>query len=245
VSRRRRHRRLLVPFLAVLAITAGTGIASAHELTVSAPGPVEVDLGDGSRARLVHATLTAGGDTLRAHVAPGDGTDLEALLLVPVFEPERSASRSELPRAHALVTGATRQFNRVTDEQVLLDDITSVEYRVLGTVRVDAAAELVVESSEPTRVALLVRHRDDAFVTEDPKRLQRTLVKLRAWTEVSATGQRRTPAKPISDGRGPAIYAAGLAVVALLLAAWWVRSGRTTSRRRGVERSGDGSGDAT
>lgn len=235
MPRRRRHQSLLALVLAAAALLANGGSSAAHELVVADPGPVSVDLADASSSRLIHATLESATDTMQVRVAP-TGT-VEALLLVPVFDPEGSAEESDLPTARAEAGGRSRAFEPPVSDEVLLDDTTNVEYRVLGTTRIHARSVVRVETDHPTRAALLVRSPDEPFVTDDPDRVQRTLVKLRAWTEVSATGTRRAPRPPVSDGRAPAIFAAAIAVVALLLAAWWVRSGRMDSRRRGVERA--------
>lgn len=217
--------------------------ASAHQLVVGAPGAVELDLGDAGLARLVHATLVRRADTIRVELSPGGAVaPLEALLLIPDRAPEDAAADRRRPRAWALVGEARVPFDAVA-EQALRDDVTGLRYEVIGHLdlstvlrRGRATATLVVErQAAPTRAALLVRRAGEAFAAEDPSGTPRTLAQLRAWDAMPAGG---TAGDGIARAPRAAIswFAAALAIVAALVAGWWIRAGHARSRERGIER---------
>lgn len=231
---------LLVLLAACLLVPAS---ASAHELTVLEVGSGELDAGLGDPARLVHATLDAAGDQLVVTVR-GSGAPLELLVLTPDRRPERTQSIAELPSL--AVTGGTVEFEAAApaDRETIVDEGTAVEYRVLGTaaVAVPAGSRLrlaIRRGSQPARVALRVGP-PTSFEAADVERTPRTLLKLRAWVETPAPSAPidRTPAKTTSR---PVVawYGAGVALLGMLIAAWWVRSGRSRSRERGVERAAE------
>jgi hypothetical protein len=224
-------RRLPVITLAVaLAAFALPAAAAAHEISVLPPGAATIDAGDGTTARLIHATLLKPGDTLRVAVHPGADA-LEALLLVPEEGPEGQASASKLP------TWEVRDGVSLP-APTLTDSVTHIAYRVLADTSASSTSTIVIRrGSIATRVALLVRTGGEAtpFRADHVQRTPRTLLRLQQWAATPASRSSTHDAADHSTFR--AWYAAGLAVVALLVAGWWIRSGKVRSRERGVERS--------
>lgn len=232
--------------IAVVALTTFVPLVQAHELSVSQPGTVELDLGTADPARLMHATLVAPGDTLTTRVQP-TGSPLEVLLLVPDEQPERAVADDELPSLQ--VRGAGRSaVVRAVDRSRVTDEATGIHYRVIATSMIVSdgsrgarPATIVVRRGDaPTRVALRVGSAD-VFQTADPERTPRTVARARAWLETPAVGSvpaPRTPPGTTADV-SRAVWGGALAMSAVILAIWWVRIGRRRSRVRGVERQRD------
>jgi hypothetical protein len=219
---------IVVAFAAAFAPTP----ALAHEISVLAPGSASIDAGDGSTARLIHATLLDPGDTLRVTVHAG-AAGVDTMLLVPNAGPEQLASR------HALPDMPADELVPITDETPT-DDSTHIEYRALVEASIASTTRTIVVSrgSVPTRVALLVRPSSDTrFRADHPSRTPKTLLRLQQWAATPAAAARNHDAGSASHATFRAWYAAALAVIALLVAAWWVRTGKRRSRERGVERA--------
>lgn len=228
-------RRLLAPSLLVLALLLAPGAATAHELSVSVPGSVAIDLGTVTNVRLLHATLVDAGDTIELALDAGTGRDLELLLLVPDDGAEGQARPAEMP------TIAGGDLDRTPES--IEDEVTGLRYLVLERRALeDGPQELTVaRGSAPTRVALRVAPAGEEFVTQDPRRTPRALVRTRAWFEAPAPGarqvERRIPEEDPGARRIRIWVPAAFGVLAILLAGWWLRSGWRSARTRGVERS--------
>ena len=216
--------------------------AAAHELVVLPVGAGEIDAGLADPARLIHATLDKPGDTLVVTVR-SSGAPLELLLLMPDRRPESKLDGEALPQlewaaapGQSVIEGEPRRE--------LVDEATAVEYGVLSseTLALEEGAPVTVtirRGTQPARVALRVGAAT-SFEAADVERTPRTLVKLRAWVETPAPSAEvdRTPVKTTSRPV-VAIYGAGVALLGVLIAAWWVWSGRRRSRERGAERAAE------
>ncbi|MCW2926507.1 MAG: hypothetical protein JWM86_475 [Thermoleophilia bacterium] len=209
--------------IAVLSVLVGpVATAAAHELSVTPPGPVRLDLGTGDPVRLVHATL-------------GAGEELIATIRVP----------AESVQEWKVQTLALTRPGTDSDDQ-LVDDATTVEYRILREVPLASYAEragvrtITVSPGDEPGVALRVAPAGAPFTSEGLARAPRSLVRLRAWVEASTPATVDTPAER-RDARAAARRMGqaglGIALVGVLVAAWWVLRGRTRSRVRGVERA--------
>jgi hypothetical protein len=205
-------------------------------------GGAELDAGLGDPARLIHATLDAPGDTLTV-TATSSGAPLELLLLVPIQKPEAGYDAGELPRSDVKPASTAREPEEASDRRVI-DEATAVEYRVIGSQLLSprAGAPLAItvsRGSEPTRVALRVGA-PTSFEAAEIERTPRALVRLRAWADTPAPSAKvdRTPAKTTSRPV-VAIYGAGVALLGVLIATWWVWAGRRRSRVRGAERAAE------
>lgn len=242
---RRRAHHVLVAVLVVLASCMAPGAAVAHQLQVLDPGPGGLDAGQAVPARLIHATLDGAGDSLRVAVTPGD-VPLAATLLVPARPPERDLDGADLP---ALESTWELPVTSV-DGAATTDEMTGIEYVPVAAIDLAAATgegELVVErGGAPVRVALLVGSPDLEFAAVDADQTPRAAVDTRLWAETPPAGspQERSRVRATPDRRY-ALYGAGLALTGVLVAVWWIRSGRDRSRRSGLERAARERGDAS
>lgn len=222
--------------MSLLAMAIAPSSAAAHEPQVFDPGPVELDLGRPLRARLLHVTLVGPQQELVVHLA-GDGARVQ--LLVPDREPERSAAAVDLPRMR-IGPGLIDAGEPVR----VVDEVTGVAYRRIAATTVGGDTIVRVKrGAQSTRAALLVAATDETFATNDPRRIPRTLLHLRQWAETPATGSPTAARQRAGRGGTPpspyvAWFGAGIALAALLVTTWWVRRGRSSARRRGVERLG-------
>ncbi|MCW2920724.1 MAG: hypothetical protein JWL76_598 [Thermoleophilia bacterium] len=216
--------------------------ALAHELLVAPVGSAEIDAGLADPARLVHATLDQPGDTLVVTVT-STGTPLELLLLVPDRTPERAFRGDDLPRID-LAPANTPGEAQSSGGTEAVDEATAVDYRVIdaATIAPRDGTKLTItvrRGDQPARVALRVGA-PTSFEAADFERTPRTIVQLRGWAETPAPSAKldRTPAKTASRPV-VAIFGAGVALLGVLIAVWWVYSGRRRSRERGVERAAE------
>lgn len=232
---------LLLPALIVACLLAPAP-AVAHELVVVPVGSAELDAGQGDPARLVHATLDAPGDELVVTVR-ATGTPLELLLLVPDRRPETALVEGELPSMDVVTTPPPAGGGEQAPADAnLVDEATAIEYRAIAEQSIVASQGAKVRitvrrGSSPVRVALRVGA-PTSFEAADVERTPKTLVKVRGWVETPAPSAKvdRTPAKTASRPV-VAIYGAGVALLGVLLAIWWVWAGRRRSRERGAERA--------
>ena len=223
----------------VLALLLVPATANAHELTVLAPGAAELDLGNVSSPRLVHATLVDADDELRLSLRLGDAP-IAVQLFVPEVLPERDARGDDLPGIQGEEAPSV--------EDTPTDEATGIRYRLVESTFLDPTqyqrpdVNLTIErGGEPTRVAVLVGDPDATFASTDLERTPQTLARLRAWAETPAEGSkpvRAAAASRDSRSRSP-WYGAVIALVAVLTAAWWIRSGSRRAQERGIERSAD------
>jgi len=219
-------------------------VASAHELQVLDVGGADIDAGTGDPARLVHATLAEPDDELVVTVR-ATGAPIELQLLVPGRAPELDASGSERPTITLEPAGAAsvRRLQPIDDDGTITDAATGVRYLPIAVATLEQVtpAEVTVRvarGSVPTRVALRVGL-PTTFEATNVERAPRTFAQLRGWNELTAPGVRIDPAsrpKPL-DRLLVAWFGAGIALLGVAIAAWWVRSGRTRSRERGTERA--------
>lgn len=222
----------LTTLLATLALLAAPA-ANAHELQVLAPGTAQLDLGSVSQPRLVHGTLQGASDELLLTLT-GANRPLEVLVLVPDALPERAAGG-----APELSLAATERVDRAQ----VTDEITGIDYLVVARHRLAAdgptgPTRLVVRRGEaPTRVAVLVADPDAPFAASDPERTPTTMLRLRAWAETPPAGTRSETPREADVIVGAAWYGGGIALLALLTAVWWVRSGRARARLEGAARA--------
>jgi hypothetical protein len=196
-----------------------------------------LDVGTAEPARLVHATLVNADDQLVVTATPSGGA-VEAALFVPDRDPERDLRGADLPSLR-IDGGAPISLN--TDGQPLVDDATGFAYRELGRVPLDAAGGkpriVVARGDEPVRVALRIGM-PTSFAATDVERTPRTFAQARAWFETPAPGADVPKPPTVDRGTRTAIawFGAALALSGVGVAAWWLRSGRSTARRRGIER---------
>lgn len=236
-------RRPALPLLALLlACLLAPGAALAHDLLVVPVGSGEIDAGLADPAKLIHATLDEPGDSLTVTVR-STGSPIELLLLVPDRKPESTYEGDELSTmvVQPLTAPGSAELGstaRVTDEA------TSIEYRVIGeqTTATREGVPMTVtvrRGTEPTRVALRVGA-PTSFEAADFERTPRTVVRVRGWAETPAPSAKvdRTPAKTTSRPL-VAIFGAGIALLGVLIATWWVWAGRRRSRERGAERAAE------
>jgi hypothetical protein len=224
--------RRALPIVIALALLVAPSTARAHELTVLAPGSAELDLGTVSSPRLVHATLASERDVLDLSIRTAEGP-LDLLVLVPDTQPERGYERRPVLPIDDLV---------LVDDEPLVDDVTGIRYLVIARRRIAAGTAAIdfsiARGHHPTRIAVYVGDPDAEFAATDPERTPRTLARLRAWAETPAEGSRTVGGadEPRASSRSP-WYGAVIALVAILTAGWWVRSGSRRAQERGVERS--------
>lgn len=234
-------RRAFLTFAAAsLALAAvGAPAATAHELTVLEPGPAELDLGTVSVPRLVHATLVKRDDTLLVRVHPDSGDLIEVQLLVPAERSESERRPTAVPRMRA--AAALANVAVLQSPTLLVDEVTGVSYRLLARSRLrqgEAQHSITVRrGAQPVRVALRLAPARAPFAASSPERTPRTLVRLRDWQRTAPDGSRPgAVAEPVAASRFAPWFAGALGAGAMLLAAWWMRSGRRSSRERGLER---------
>jgi hypothetical protein len=227
----------VITMLLVVACLAAAPGSAAHELQASPPGPVELDAGTAEPARLVHATLVDAGDQLVVTATPTGGA-VEAVLLVPDRDPERDLRGGDLP---SMRIDGGMPVAVTTDGEPLVDEATGFVYRELGRIPLDAADGkvriVVARGDEPLRIALRVGM-PTSFAATDVDRTPRTFAQSRAWFETPAPGADVPKPPTVDRGARTAIawFGAALALSGVGVAAWWLRSGRSTARRRGIER---------
>ena len=227
----------LASSLALLAFLPG--VAAAHEITVLPVGSGELDAGTAEPARLIHATLDGAEDELVV-TARSTGAPIEVLLLVPAREPELDATGGALPRL-SLEPAGDAGLVEEGDERIA-DEGTAVEYRVVGsrTIAVPAGTSLtlrVARGTEPTRAALRIGP-PSSFEAADIERTPRALGRLRIWDNTPAPSSDYVlPTPKTQSRRFVAWYGAGIALLGVLIGAWWVWAGRRRSRERGAERA--------
>lgn len=235
-------RRAVLTVIAAALVLVLPDAVLAHEIVVLPVGTGEIDAGLGDPARLFHATLDEPGDELVVTVRT-TGSPLELVLLVPDRAPERGyGSGAKLPTIAVTPRGAAEigNFGGGGEDEVV-DEGTALGYRVVREANVAAREGTLVtvqirRGIEPTRVALRVGA-PTSFEAADVERTPRTLVRLRAWYDTPP------PSATVDAARGSsppsslvAWYGAGVSLLGVLIAVWWVRSGRRRSRERGLER---------
>ena len=238
----RRLHLILLLLATTVSLLLAAPTAGAHQLQVVEPGSAELDAGNGELARLVHATLVDEGDELVVTVA-GAGEAIEAVLLVPDQAPERGYEEADAPSLVLEAGDASRAGTVEARPVQVVDEATGIAYLEL--------ARIAVPASQPTRI--IVRRGDVAtrvavrvglptsFVADDLESTPRVALDARLWAETPAPGtEPQDSGAPGSDDEPRTAYAwygAGITVIALLVAAWWIRMGRAASRRRGIERA--------
>lgn len=237
----------LITAAALMLLMGSIAEAYAHEPAVLPAGSQRIDLADGSQDRLLHATLVAPADALTItlrHAA--DAPELLVRVLVPDAGAEHDATGAALPAATVEDAGQRRSLAPLDTPERIEDAVAGFTYRVIAEFPIDGelgtsrspATIVVTRGSLPTRVALAVTRADATFATTDPRRTSATLLRTRAWFERGAPGAPLGSQHAQSPTRGGRIWIPiGVAVVAVLLAGWWIASGRRTARRQGIERS--------
>ncbi|MCW2961275.1 MAG: hypothetical protein JWM25_1028 [Thermoleophilia bacterium] len=238
-----------------LLLLAGAGVAHAHDVQVEQPGPIELNLASGEREVLVHGTLVKQGDTARITFAAPVEDAWGVQLLVPDRLPEREAKEGELPSVQleytpaftaAPLTGPTTTIVAGKLGDAVVDAGTRVRYRTIASGEELQLASrayttiTVIRGSEPIRIALRIAalESDAGFETLDPERTPRTMARLLQWDNTPAPGATVRRAAPERRSlMSPEVWLpAGIALVMLAAAIWWVRRGRGRARVRGFER---------
>jgi len=139
------------------------------------------------------------------------------------------------------VTASPEQFDAPQGPRRRVDEVTGVAYRVIAQARLEGGRDAtlrVVRGTVATRAVLLVDKPGAVFGADDVEATPRALLALRAWQSAAPGGS------PSSDARtGPrldatTVISASIALTGVMVAVWWVASGRRRSRERGTDRTG-------
>jgi hypothetical protein len=243
----RRPRDIAVLLIVLLAVAAPT--AAAHELQVLDAGSAEVDAGMADPARLIHAVLVQADDELVVSVTPGE-QPLEAELLLPDRKPESHADAAAWPRIELRWRGGGSlvAIPRDVIRELVVDAATGIPYVQQATVPIPSGrgpVDVVVRRGDaPSRVALRVGA-PAPFAASDPERTPRMTIRSRLWAETPPPGTRASEPRRVDGATVDRRFAVGGAVIALagvLIAAWWMRRGGATARRRGLGRTSEDPG---
>jgi hypothetical protein len=217
---------------------------------------------------VVYATLrpAEGTGTLVVDLRTGEMPATGVELLLPDRPPEQDMGSGRgggsVPRVEVSVDAEPQQVDgtvsatydvatRTTDRQ-RIDEATGVRLRVVREIDLPAdpaQVQLRVVADEPVRVAVAVGidHADDELALAEAHATPRTVARLRQWYDLPADGSAQQPASVGAAAAGEvdyryALFGAVLTAAMVLLAGWWVVSGRLDSRVRGLSRHGIGPG---
>lgn len=227
---------------ACLLAPAGATSAAAHQLEHVDPSSTPIDLGTADPARLIHTTLVKPVDTLVVKlITSSEPTEL--IMYVPDAKPERTREAADLPSITATWDGGGMVSSQDAATDPITDAATAISYLELARTPITAPAGTAVtvtvtRGAKPSRVALRVGPRSP-FGAEDYERTPRTLTEVRIWNATPPPGTPRPASRAVDPNRAVAWFGAGVALVGVLVAIWWIRSGKIASRRRGVERAKD------
>lgn len=223
-----------------LLLTLGLGLlwaapaANAHRALVAAPGDVSVDLGRARDDHALHSTLIRPGDRIDATLTPGPDGLVHVELLVPQPGPEAASPPADRPAGRLIVGGEELPVPALASPQEVTDPATGLVY--LAYARLEHVLEpaarrtpldlQVLRGDSPSRVVL--RTGPGPLHLTGAADVPRTVARLRAWhDDPPVAAPAREQGMPLM-----AVAAAGLAASMLLLATWWVRTGRSRARRR-------------
>jgi hypothetical protein len=225
----------------LLALGGASG-ASAHQLQHVEADSATLDLGTADPARLIHTTLVSPTDKLVVKITM-TSEPVEAIMYVPDAEPEQDRPAADLPTITATWPGGGVMTAQDGSNEPVTDAATAISY--LELVRAPIAADpgttatiTIRRGAEPTRVALRIGPASP-FGAEDFERTPRTLTGVRIWNATPPPGSKSAQAKAADPNSAIAWFGAGIAIAGVLVAIWWIATGRAASRRRGVERALD------
>jgi hypothetical protein len=206
-------------------------------------GAQKIDLGSTEWSQVAHMTLVSPEDTFVGSFRIGAGGERTFSLLVPARSPEQQARTAERPAAYLQIGRRRIDFRPVDAPVTLTEPLTGLTYTEIArtqhtATRAQRGTVHVVRGSRPTRAALRTAV-DAPFELEPRSQSSTTMARLRQWHEVAADGSASAAdAQPggrngsATPWRRRALIPLGFAAVMLLVATWWMRSGRRTSRER-------------
>ncbi|MCB0879584.1 MAG: hypothetical protein KDC46_11485 [Thermoleophilia bacterium] len=247
------RRRLLVLIAALALLLAAPALALAHQLLVLDAGSGEIDAGTAEPARLIHSVLLDEGDTLTVTARPTSNA-AEAVLYVPDQKPERGYDAAQLPalswtdrgsaaaEAHASTPATTRSGTGPSEsaDDPVVDEATGIAYREIKRIPLESGATATItvrRGTKPARIALRVGP-PTTFAADDLEQTPKLALDARLWADTPLPGTKAAAARDAdsADARY-AWYGAGIALIGVLVAIWWVLAGRRASRRRGAEKA--------